>query len=239
MTSIVSPQKEHAQALGFTLMETLIAMAIMGMIGLLSFGTFSGAIAAREKAEKITSHYHQMRQALQRMSREISMAYISEHRDCDEPSTKTIFKGETSSNGMRLDFTSFSHVKTQVDANESDQNEISYFVDKDPNTKGAKALIRREANRVDEEPEEGGNENVLAENISDLEFEFYNQKEDRWERDWDSESRDYKNRLPLFVSIKLTTKDLHDKEETFVTKTRIMLPDIILIPGTGFGKCID
>jgi len=225
--------------MGFTLMEALIAMAIMAMIGLLSFGTFTHAIAAREKAEKITSHYHQIRQALQRMSREISMAYISEHRNCDDPATKTIFKSESASNGMRLDFTSFSHVKTQSDANESDQNEISYFIDKDPVNTSSKALIRREANRIDDEPEEGGVEDVLAENIDDIEFEFYDPKEDRWEKDWDTESRDYKSRLPLFVSIKLSTKDLHDKEEIFVTKTRIMLRESLLIPGTGFSKCID
>ena len=224
---------------GFTLMEALIAMAVMAMIGLLSFGTFTRAIAAREKAEEITSHYNQIRQALQRMATEISMAYISEHRNCEDPATKTIFKSESSSSGMRLDFTSFSHVKTQTDANESDQNEISYFIDSDPENKNEKALMRREAHRIDDEPDEGGSIDLLAANIENLEFEFYDPKEDRWDKDWDTESRDYKNRLPLFVAITLEAKGPGGKDETFVTKTRIVLQESILIAGTGFSKCID
>ena len=90
-----------------------------------------------------------------------------------------------------------------------------------------------------EEPEEGGSIDLLAANVENLEFEFYDPKEDRWEKDWDTESRDYKNRLPLFVSINLEAKGPGDKDETFVTKTRIVLRESILIAGTGFSKCLD
>ena len=117
---------------GFTLAEAIIAVAILGMIGVLIMGTFANAMDGRNRAEEITTHYHQVRQAMLRMAREIQMAFLSEHRDCDDPRTKTLFVGKSAANGMRLDFTSVSHFKMSADANESDQNEVAYFVERDP-----------------------------------------------------------------------------------------------------------
>lgn len=222
---------------GFTLAETLIGVAILGLIGTLSFGTFSSAVHSQERAEAVSDKYHQIRQALLRMSREISQAFISEHRFCDDPRTRTLFAGKRASNGMRLDFTSFSHFKIGADQNESDQNELSYFVDSDPEDPKKLALMRREQTRIDEEPEEGGRIQVLAENISEVNFEFYDPREDRWEGEWDTEDRELKGRLPLFVKIELVVPTLGGKDEKFMTKTRVYLREALLIPGTGFSRC--
>lgn len=224
---------------GFTLAEALITVAILAMIGALTFGTFAHAIDARDRATAITDRYHQIRQAMLRMTREISVAFLSVHKDCSEPRTNTVFLGKRASNGMRLDFTSFSHFKMKADANESDQNELSYFVANDKDHPKQRNLMRREQNRIDEHPEEGGVTQVLAENIDDLQFEFYDPKSDRWEDDWDSNNQNFRRRLPKYVSIKLTTKDATGKPEVFVTKTRIFLKDAISITGLGFAPCID
>ena len=50
---------------------------------------------------------------------------------------------------------------------------------------------------------------------------------------------DYRDRMPMFVSIKLTVVDPQGKDEVFVTKTRVMLRNAILIAGTGFTRCGD
>ena len=214
-------------------------MTILGFIGTLVFGTFARALDAREQAEEITTHYHQVRQAMLRMSREIQMAYLSEHRDCDDPRTRTIFKGGSSSGGMRLDFTSFGHYKMHADANESDQNELAYFVGSDPEDSQRKVLLRREQLRIDDEPDEGGLEQVLAENVEELSFEFYDDKEDRWEDEWDTEDVDYKGRLPMFVKISMKVQGLNGEDETFTTKTRVFLRKSIRILGTGFAQCVE
>jgi general secretion pathway protein J len=224
---------------GFTLAEALIAVAIMAMIGALTFGTFAHALDARDRATAITDRYHQVRQAMQRMTREISMAFLSVHRDCAEPRTNTIFLAKRASNGIRLDFTSFSHFKMKADANESDQNELSYFVAVDRDHPKVFNLMRREQNRIDDHPQEGGITQVLAENIDELQFEFYDPKSDRWEDDWDSTSQNFRYRLPKYVSIKLTTKDQGGKSQVFVTKTRVFLKEAISIAGLGFVPCID
>ncbi len=224
---------------GFTLVEALIAVTILGFIGILTYGTFARAMQARDRAYAITSRYHQIRGAMQRMATELSMAFITAHKGCDDPRTETIFVAERSSHGMRIDFTSFSHFKIRADANESDQNELSYFVDTHPDDAQRTALFRREQIRIDEDPEEGGVEQVLAEDVTSLEFEFYDAKEDRWEDEWDSTNLDQKRRLPMFVAIKLKALDPRGDEEVFVTKTRIFLKNQLLIPMTGFAMCID
>lgn len=224
---------------GFTLAEALIAVAILAMIGALTFGTFARAMDARDRATEITDRYHQLRQGLLRMSKEISMAFLSLHKDCADPRTNTIFLGKRASNGMRLDFTSFSHFKMRADANESDQNELSYYVEQDPNRTGHKNLMRREQHRIDEKAENGGDAQILAEDIDSLEFSFYDAKSDQWEDDWDNLSRDTKNRLPKFVKIKLTVKEPRGKEMSFETKTRVFLKDALNITGAGFSPCIE
>ncbi|HET6345519.1 MAG TPA: type II secretion system protein GspJ [Myxococcota bacterium] len=224
---------------GFTLMEALITVAILAMIGTLTFGTFARAMEARDRATEITDRYHGVRQAMLRMAREISVAFLSVHKDCADPRTATLFQGKRASFGTRLDFTSFSHYKMRADANESDQNELSYFVELDPDHAGRKNLVRREQNRIDEKPDQGGVTQVMAENVESLTFEFYDPRGDRWEDDWDSTGRDFKNRLPKFVSIKLMVKEANGKELTFTTKTRVFLREAISIPGAGFTPCIE
>jgi len=231
--------KRRANMGGFTLVEALIAITILGFIGMLTYGTFAKAMDARDRAQNITGRYHQMRQAMQRMATEISMAFISAHKDCDEPRGETQFVGKRAPNGMRLDFDSFSHFKSRADANESDQNELSYFVARDPDDSDKTALIRREQAPIADEPDEGGVQQVLARDVKSLNFEFYDAKEDRWDKDWDSTSLDQKRRLPKFVSIEIKAAGPSGKEETFVTKARIFLDKQIRITGAGALLCPD
>ncbi|MBI5509533.1 MAG: prepilin-type N-terminal cleavage/methylation domain-containing protein [Deltaproteobacteria bacterium] len=224
---------------GFTLVEALISVTILGFIGAVAYGTFARAVDARERAMHITGRYHQIRQALQRMSTEISMAFVSYHKDCEDAHSVTMFAGKRGGNGGRLDFTSFGHTKLRADANESDQNELSYFVERDPEDPQKNALIRREQAPIDDEPDEGGVEQVLAEDVKSIEFEFYDPKEDRWEDEWDADGSDKRDRLPMFVSIKMVAADPNGKDETFVTKTRVFMGRRFQISGSGFARCLD
>jgi len=222
---------------GFTLAEVMISLSILALIGTLTYGVFNRTLAARQQAAAITEHYHMVRQAMQRMSREISMAFITPYRDCEDPRTDTLFVGDRSGRSHRLDFTSFGHFKTRADANESDQNEISYYVDQDPDDNKTKALIRRSSPRIDDEPDEGGIEQVLARNVEGFELEFYDDDDDRWVDEWDSKNLEQRNRLPLFVKLTLNVETPSGDEEVFTTKTRIALTGEITFFGTSFARC--
>lgn len=224
---------------GFTLIEIMIAVAILGLIGTLSFGTLRSSVDARERTMEVTDRYHQIRQSMLRMSRELQSAFLSEHRDCEDPQNKTVFIGKSSSQGMRLDFTSFSHFKIRSDANESDQNELSYYVDTHPDDGSRKALFRREQARIDDEPEEGGSSKVMAEDVVDIEFEFFDPIDKEWENEWDSTGMDFRGKLPLFVKIQMTALDSAGQELKFTTKTRLFIQQAMSIPGITGARCMD
>lgn len=224
---------------GFGLAEALVAMAVLAMIGGLSFGTFARIMDSRDRADAIATRYHDVRAAMLRMTREISTAFISLHKDCADPRSNTIFSTQRTGHGTRLDFTSFSHFKTVANAKECDQNELSYFVDTDPNDSKQQHLMRREQHRIDEHPDEGGDIQVLAENIDSISFSFYDSKTNQWQETWDTRGPDHHNRLPKFVKIRLEIKDGKSEKVVFVTKTRLFLREALSIPGAGFSPCVE
>lgn len=224
-------------ARGLALAEITIAVAVLGLIGMLSYGVFSRTLNARAQAGEVTEYYHMVRQGMLRMAREVSMAYLTLHRDCEDPRTESLFVADRRGSGYRLDFISFGHFKTRADANESDQNEVSYFIDRDPDDSKKKALFRRASPRIDDEADEGGVEQVLVRGVDSFDMEFYDEQTDRWIDDWDTQSIDFRDRLPLFVRFNLTVIDPRGSEEKFTTKARIVLRDAIRFVGTGFSRC--
>jgi general secretion pathway protein J len=155
------------------------------------------------------------------------MAYVSTH---ENPSSllqtmKTAFVGEDSLGGDRVDFTSFSHRRLFRDAHESDQNELSYFVTRHPEDRSMRVLARREDNRVDDEPREGGRVQILVEDIEDFQLEYLDPTTHEFVKSWDTtQGAMQPNRLPSQVRIELTVKDVRDASKEHVYGTRAVLP---------------
>ena len=87
--------------------------------------------------------------------------------------------------------------------------------------------MRREDNRLDSEPEEGGPSFILAEDIKSLKLRFWDAKDDDWTDEWDTEDKEFAGRLPTIVEIKMTFEDDNGEEITLVTKTRIFMPYLL------------
>ena len=222
------PSSQH----GFSLTEILIAVAILGMMGTMTFGTFNSAVNSREVALEIAEREHEVRLALERMAREISMAFLSAHRDCDTP--KTAISRPRFQYWDALDFTSFSHLKLRADANESDQNELSYFVDRNPEDEKEKCLLRRVSPRIDDEPTEGGRVDSLLCGVNDLEFEFYDHEANDWEDDWDSEDSDYKT-IASLCEFQISLNNDEGDSYNYRSATRLFMQKAIFITGLRCG----
>lgn len=74
---------------GFTLIEVLVAVALMAMLGIILATSMSSIIGAIKDSKQMQDYYHTARVALGRMQQEISMAYISKHQS-ELRSTKTV-----------------------------------------------------------------------------------------------------------------------------------------------------
>jgi general secretion pathway protein J len=204
---------------GFSLLEVMIAIAITAVIGAMAAGVFQqvdhAATVARDQGER----YAGARLALTRLSRELSMAFLSDHYDRaryrDRP---TLFKGD----GERLLFTSMSHVRLVQDAKESDQALVEYLVERDP-ISNEDALFRREKARLDDEPDRGGRKDLVATHVKALSLRYWDLQRKEWVREWSTRSPEKLNELPTRVRIELEVKLADGRIEKFTTQARVAI----------------
>ncbi len=214
----------RSPASGFTLIEVLIAIAILSIITALVAGSFAPLIGAKETVEAEADRYHGLRLAIARMSREVSMAYLSDRFDPKRFRERpTHFVGDDSGNDDKLRFTTLGHVRLFEDAKESDQSVVEYRVGRDPDRRDRNVLFRREKTVIDDQPDQGGNEVILAEDIEGLDFQYWDVKKKEWVSEWDTNDMEHKNHLPERVRITLVAKDEQGKERKYTTQARVFL----------------
>jgi general secretion pathway protein J len=219
----VSRRARRGSRAGLTLIEVLISVTILALVASLIYGAFDGMSRSRAGLGRINDRYHQGRSALSRMSRELQSAFISAHQPLviSQAVRNTVFWGKDSSTTDRIDFNSFSHRRLSRDAHESDQNELSYFVSRDPEAPGQKMdLVRRESPLLDLEPEKGGVIQVLCEDIESFDVQYLDQSTGEWTDTWDSSQPAAQfGRLPLQVRITLLLRGgIGDQPIKLVTK---------------------
>lgn len=210
---------------GFTLMEVVIAIAITAFIGVVIGVSFNTTIQNKEIIESQAEHYRMLRTAMNRMTREISAAYVSDRYDSkryrDQYDRPTNFVGARD----KLLFSTLSHQRLYADAKESDQMVVEYSIKSspDPKAKGRQDLIRRENPILEERMERGGTEDSLFEGAKKIEFQYWNSERKQWEDEWDTRRTERKSILPTRVKITLYAVDENGKEVRYVTQARVML----------------
>ena len=214
----MNDRNAHRNHRGFTIIEVLISFSILVMIMTLLYGSFSVSLRAPNEIGAIQDRYIALGRAMDRMAREISGAYLSMHYNAQyEDSPKTIFK----LNDNRLDFTTFGHLKIVKDADESDQAEISYFLEDDKEDHSIQNIMRRESPRINYDPEHGGTIYKLLDDVIELRLRAWNGEE--WVEEWDTTKVEYLNRLPERIKIEVIIYDENGERRTFVTETKLRL----------------
>jgi general secretion pathway protein J len=208
-----------------TLIEVMVSMAVLVMIAVLVHGVLD-SLSRGKKAEAMRAdRVHAGREAIQRIVRDLSAAYLSMHVNGNPAliTGKTAFVGKNSSPYDRLDFTAFAHLRTDRDSHESDQAEVGYFAKKEAD--GDKMdLVRREQTPIDIEPTKGGPIDVLAEDIVSFDVRYFDPKTGMWNETWDStQVTGQPMRLPLEVEVTLVLKGVGEGADYPFT-TKLFLP---------------
>jgi type II secretion system protein J len=160
-----------------TLIEVLVAVSILGIMGMLAYGSLTMTLKSQRRASDLQERYHTARVMMERLKRELSMAFVSLHQ-AEDQRTQTLFKGESDA----ITFTTAAHEPILRDAHQSDQIEVEYRLDR---VKGERVVVRRVKYHVDDRPGQGGREEVAAVGIKDLEFSYYDKADEDWRGDWD------------------------------------------------------
>jgi general secretion pathway protein J len=208
------------------MLELLVAIFVLAMLAVLIYGAFD-SMSRGEKTEAMRiDRSRQGREAIQRMVKELSAAFLSMHAPPlpSQVTRVTAFIGQSGGDRDRVDFASFSHRRFEKDAKESDQCEVGYFVSSDPDVSDKYDLVRREQTPIDFDPKKGGVVNVLVENIESFDLRYFDPYTGLWIEQWDStQVTGQPGRLPLEVAIRLVVKGL-GTNPPYVFSTKVMLP---------------
>jgi general secretion pathway protein J len=216
---------------GVTLIEMLISMAILAIVATLMYTGFTQTSRNKKRVEAELDRSHEVRMGVERIARELSMAFVSAQTnpDLSLQVVKSAFIAKEAGGGSKIDFTSFSHRRLYRDAHESDQNEIGYFMANDPDDSSIKVLARREQNRIDDDPEKGGRTQILIRDITGFELAFLEPMTGEWVTTWDTTQAAMQlNRLPSQVRIKVSIPGGRATSSTddlvFATRAELMMP---------------
>lgn len=183
---------------GFTLVEILIALAILAMIVASTFTIFRSASKSWQKGEARSERYQSARSAVSRISAEISQAVINSNPLCK-------FTGDKS----KVSFFSF----VSADSGVFELCEIEYWLDS-----AKKALMRNDEIDPDYDFTTFGHSDALSDNVSELGFSYFDGFV--WSDTWDSDQSSGvgsprsagKAGLPKAVKIKIKVEDKKAKE---------------------------
>jgi general secretion pathway protein J len=209
-----------------TMIEVVVAIGILAMVGVLIHGVIDSLSRGKKGEGLRAERVHEGREALQRIVRDLSSAYISMHVPTIQAlqTEKTAFVGRHSGQYDRIDFAAFAHRRTERDSHESDQAEVGYFVVADPDVPDKMDLVRREQTPIDIEPLKGGITDLVAEDVSTFELRFLEPMTGQWLETWDSmQVTGQPNRIPLAVRIKLVLKGVGNGMPYSYT-TKVFLP---------------
>jgi general secretion pathway protein J len=208
---------------GFTLIEIMLALALMAFVTSLLWGTFAQTTKVKQRIEAAQDRTHTVRVALMRMSREIEMAYRSGSDAIGTADRRTMFSGIAHNDFDELRFSWLGHQRLRADATEGDTALVSYFPMPDPDDPMVTNLMRRETKRLEaKDPKLMSAETyILCPAVVRLKLAYYDYKQKDWREEWDTTKADGQQYLPTQVRISLTVMDERGMPVTFISVARL------------------
>ncbi len=195
---------------GFTLIEILIAVAIVSLILTIIYGSYASSIDTMNYTREKMEAFSMIRLTLNRMNDELTSSFISSDGHLK-------FVGEEG----KVDFISSSHERIFKNSKEYDLVEVSYFTGAaEEGASGSESLLarreslflwRREDRTPDDDILEGGEKEKLMEGLEGIEFKYYDGEE--WRDEWDSKEE---KGLPQAVKITLKFPDKEFSTMAFI-----------------------
>jgi general secretion pathway protein J len=217
----------RARSAGFTLIEVMLALAILAFITSIMWGTFSQTASNKRAIESSQDRLHTVRVALTRMAREIEMAYLSGSENSALADKRTFFVATSRADVDELSFSSFAHQRLRAGLAEGDTTVVTYYGQRDPDDRRVLNLMRRETRRLQAEDPKliAGEAFVLCPDVVKVKFSFYDFKLKSWQSEWSTLNASGTNYAPTHVRITLTVVDERGQEVSYSTDARIQMTE--------------
>ena len=197
-------RNRNPKSKGFTLLEVLLAMAILAVTLTGIYMSFSTAGRNVEQAEAIRDETDVARSLIARITDDIANAYVN--RNMNFSARITIFDGikeeiESSGEKRRHDSITLTTLTNwrKPDSKEMELWEVGYFFREKPDGSGY-TLFRREKRELSKDVPalEGGVEYEITDQVDGLQFRYYDGS--NWADAWDKSL----NKVPAAVEVALT-----------------------------------
>jgi type II secretion system protein J len=193
---------------GFTLIEVMVAVAVMGIVLLVAYRSIGTTSEAVQHVSKTADIHHTARVILGRLAEELVSA------DWTEDSRDAVFIGVDGNEDGRptdsLRFRSRAHVRTVADARESDLNVVGYSLHN-------RTLLRQEEHNLLSLSDMTADRGEIS-GVSSLNFRYWDGT--GWRDDWDAVRA---KGLPVAVLIELSMADSSAGAGTFTTMVNLPL----------------
>lgn len=214
----------------FTLLEVLMAMAIFSIISIATVNQISLIRNTKAAAFEELDLYNGIRSAFSIIKSDLNQAFHWLYDDLGEEITKSIARNEkvphTLFEGKKNEivFTSLSNRNYYRGRRESEQAEITFFLKTKPGH-SLPSLMKRQAGLIDGDLYAGGSAYTLLDDVSTLEFQFWDEKAAKWADKWNSDQGESRDRFPFAVKMVLGVINPNKKELKFTTVFKIAFPN--------------
>ncbi len=224
--SLAFARRARRQA-GFTLLEVLLAMTILMFISITVWGTFSRTVATKRRLELAQERIHVARVAMMRITRELEMAYLSNHENTLVQERRTMFVAASKGDFDELRFSWFGKQRLRADVSEGDTGLVIYYTERDPDDPRVMNLMRRETRRLQalDPMSLRADTYVLCPNVTRLKFSFFDARMREWRDAWNTMGNDQLDYLPTHVRVALTIRDERDRDVTYVSGARLQMTE--------------
>jgi prepilin-type N-terminal cleavage/methylation domain-containing protein len=215
------PTKKNIHSKGFTLVEIMIAILILGLVLSTVYVAYSSTMKIVRDIEYESNLYKIARTAMDRMIKDLSSLQLASGSFDLRAEKKTLSNREF----YVLSFWSASHLAFGENESEGRPAAISYYVTEDEgqgifslwrsDLAGAKPSLQKNIS--------GGF--VVCQNIASWSLRFYDSAGTELES-WDSSSlsAEQKGKAPVAVKIQLALVNINDKEKPYKFMTKVFLP---------------
>jgi general secretion pathway protein J len=221
------PEASYRQAAqGFTLMEVLVATAILAVVVTAILASFNSVFSTTEALDESSDIYEMAKNCLKRMVFDLESIHIAQRPmykppELDQPPDPYRIVATTKDIGgtgfAQIRFASKAHVRLEQSPREGIAEIIYYVQSKDEGH-----LVLKRADNLYPFPDfkEKGSDPVLSKYVKSLAFKFYDQEGSEYDV-WDSDSDEFGYATPKVIAIRL---ELANKSASQTFETRVLLP---------------
>lgn len=215
---------------GFTLLEVLLSVAIFSLISIATAKQISMIRNTKVLAFDELDMYNGIRAAFSILKTDLNQSFHVQLDDLgsdiktalsrNEKVPHTVFDGRKS----EIVFTSLSHRNYYQGRRECEQTEISYFLQQRKGN-SHQSLMKRESDKIDGDLYQGGSIYTVLDNISSLEFTYWDEKTAKWQDTWNSDTGNYRDKFPMAVKMKIGVINPKNKELKLETVFKVAFPN--------------